>query len=431
MLIKSTRRHLNVGEQFQNPGNTQDESFVNFLRGNGYERFSYIVMWSLYRDVSPLTDAVDHISSSLKEIPIILSNENEVKRKHKALDKLKNPSINQGYRKFSEALSIDCSVTNDFAYIMTSVNNENREPLEIYPAEVRFLEINESTNSMFPDSILYNCSTKPQQVFYKDEIGDRLRYISKDGNELVYDAGFSSGGEFRGDSSSSSVWSELEQYRESNINNLSLMKRGARPSFIASIKNASAGDLAALKEIQRELSKFQSSHNAGSIPVVPDADIKSIQANNRDMQFLENKDHIERVIAKRFKIPLQFITDRTSTYNNVGESKKMIYTEATFPQLNRILESFDRYILPRFKDTEGFEFSYSENEIPAMRESILEEGKLMTEIGVNSKNEIRAVLGDEELASGGTQILDRSSKIVGDTDNVIDISVDDADSLTR
>lgn len=430
MIFKSDRRFLSAGDTFQNPGNTQDESFVDWLRGNSYDRLSINVMWMLHDKVAPFFNAVDIRSDAVKSIPFYLSKDGVKREKdHKVTQLMRSPSIGFGCRKLIEAISKEADVTGNFAYIITSLSDG--DPLEIYPAEIRYMSMVETAVSMFPTSILYSPPNKPQDNFFIDESGSRLRYLNRDKNkELVIDNGFSSCGKFIGDSMASPIWSELEQYGEGNTNNLSLLKRGARPSFIVSIKNAGANDAPALKEIKRKLSEYQSSHNTGTVPVLPDADIKNIMSNNRDMQFLENRSAVKEQVYNQYRIPLELITTSSSTFNNKSESKKMLFTDAAFPLMDRILESFDRYILSRYRDLEGYEFEYTEEDIPALRQTMLEQAKLMSEIGVHSADEIRASLGDTDLKSGGTQVRDKSSKIIGDTDKDIEVSNDDLSSLS-
>lgn len=119
-------------------------------------------------------------------------------------------------------------------------------------------------------------------------------------------------------------------------------------------KNTEGLDETSLKNVSEALrANFQGANNYGSFPLVSDP-MEWIQIGMKaaDMQLALLDKQTEKQIAGLFNIPSILMSyDDTSTYDNLNQSRKQLYTNAAIPQMRRLLDALTRNALWTYGDT--------------------------------------------------------------------------------
>ena len=92
------------------------------------------------------------------------------------------------------------------------------------------------------------------------------------------------------------------------------------------------------------------------------------------------------------------------TLNNLETAELQFFDNAVLPLADRLNDELTRFLMPRYKNSENLRFTYNENDITALRLRMIETAKALSEINVNTVNEVRKVIGDDEI-DGGDVVL--------------------------
>ena len=394
-------------------------SFPEFLSNQGLDELSAFSAIELYRTAMPLFDAVDRRAMAFSQIPIKVFNtkEKEFESDHPALELLKAPNADLSQGEFLETLASYYDITGDAFLIATG--NVTKPPLELInysPVDVSFGALSDKFGLLnVPASIfLIKATGDPQGTFNPIETPESkgIRFFNQvDDKELWHIRTFNplrTGGRFRGMSRARPIWFELQQYISGNISNLSFLKRGARPSMAWVNKTAGAeGELTPLQfeRLKQEALKYTGDHNAGGTPILDGIEIQTFQSTNKDMEHKEMQNQMLARTFNTYRIPIALVLEATMTLNNLETAMLHFFDDAVIPLANRIYSELTRFIMPRYPNSENLIFTFSESDIPALRARMVAAAKEQNSIGVNTTNEIREMLGDEELEEGGDTIL--------------------------
>lgn len=121
-------------------------------------------------------------------------------------------------------------------------------------------------------------------------------------------------------------------------------KNGARPSGVLSTNQTLSKD--AITRLKDEFNgNFAGTLNAGKVPVLEQSlEYKPISAVNTDSQYLELRRNQVRVIARKWRIPLELLGESESTKNDEQQSQRLVkYTLR--PWLRRIEQAIVRDLL--------------------------------------------------------------------------------------
>lgn len=79
-----------------------------------------------------------------------------------------------------------------------------------------------------------------------------------------------------------------------------------------------------------------------------------------DLQLLETYQASIADLANVFGVPVQLLNNTdSSTYDNYRTARKVMFTNAVIPELNRIRDEFNRWLVPQFGEDLYFDFDYT------------------------------------------------------------------------
>lgn len=387
-------------------------SFADFLADQGLFSLSAIAAIQMYVDAQPLYNAIDMRAQAFSDIPIRLKDTKKdvFVDEHEVLDLLNQPNGDTTGQEFLYQVASFFDITgNSLMFAGGRINNPPLELAVVPPQGITFA----SASSRFgilhvPDSISINSSVgRVNEVFRANDTGEKnlIRYLNDSADrELWHIRQFNplrNATQFWGMSRARPLWLEIQQYLSGNNTNWSLLKRGTRLSM-AWVNNR--GEELTDKQwerMQEEAQKYAGDMNAGGTPILDGMDVKLTQQSLRDMEFKDLQDSMIRRISNNYNIPLALILDSTMTLNNLETSMLQLYDRAVIPLTNYIYAELDRFLLPRYKNTENLKFAFYPDDIEALRVRTVESVKKQAEIGINTINELRTALGDEALGEGG------------------------------
>jgi HK97 family phage portal protein len=407
------------------------EAFIDRILNQGLYDLSYYLMLKYYKSCGPLADAIDRRTREVKTIqPIVFNTKTEeIITEHPVLELLNKPNPVDTYQSLITRLSTFFDITGN-VFLMTT-GKTNKPPLEIYT-------VSPATVSQFQelDGFVAEYSrtdTGIYESFNRYTIDSKFRYYLNDpkaltNKELQHMRNFGTTGSLtanRGVSLVQPIYYEIEQYINTGLHNLSILKRGARPSGILSLKSDDMGMLteeqrAALKE---EIQNFYGgAENAGRVGFLDSPmDWHEMSQSNKDMDFVELKRDTESMIYKRYGIPAPFVSEETMTMANRDSARLDFYHDAIMPLLNTIFEELTVLLMYRYPDSKNLILTYDISKIPALEPRKLDQIAKLNDLGAFSKNEIRAKLG-EEPTPGGDSVLVPLNLVPLDQVNPINIS---------
>lgn len=364
-----------------------------------------------YSKIAPLNNAINIIINELGQIRLAVKDKknDELIYEHDLLNLLLLPSADSSQYEFITQLALFFRVTGNAFVIATGP--QNRPPLELLlvnPANVGL----QAGSDGFLECIEVNTQSGAQK-FQREEVDGRFRFYSNDA-EIWYmrnSSPFFGTNDLWGFSDLSAISLELQQYHESGIHNLSLLKRGASPSAILQQKYSLSDDQQ--QALAQHLSQFYSgARNTGrALLLPPEISAQSFTQSNRDMDFASLKREVTLTIYNHLKIPLPFVDVEGSTYSNLATSKLSLYDHAVLPLASRLLEELSLFLLPRYRQPiEQFELTYDEEDLHALEPRRMESISKLRESHVLTINETRALLGYEPV-EGGDELLIPSNMI--------------------
>ena len=145
---------------------------------------------------------------------------------------------------------------------------------------------------------------------------------------------------------------------------------------------------------------YQGSHNAGDVIVTP----KKLSWTNfglsaGDLQLIETYNASIKDLCSIFSVPVQLLNNtESSTYNNMREAKKALYQNAVIPELDKLRDELNRWLVPLYGENLFLDFDYS-----SISELQQEQEKIVAQLSQSywlSSNEKRMAMGyglDDEL----------------------------------
>ena len=128
-----------------------------------------------------------------------------------------------------------------------------------------------------------------------------------------------------------------------------------------------------------------------------------------DLQLLESYNATVKDLCNIYGVPVQLLNNTESTtYDNYRTARKVLFTNAVIPELNKIRDEFNRWLVPLFGEDLYFDFDYS-----AVPELMPEQEKLVDTLSKsywltsNEKREAQGYGVDEQ-----NPVLDRDCTII-------------------
>lgn len=383
-------------------------SFPEYLLDGGFSDLSCYAALVLYRKAMPLFNAIDKRATYFSQIPIRIKNEEgKFVEDHDSFKLLSNPNADLTGNEFLYQISSYLDATGNVFLMATG--RVDRPPLEIMSIPPHTITFGTSSGKFgflnIPDSITVNQSSIGQVTFFSEETENGIRfYDSSKTKELWHIRQFNpfrSSSNFWGMSKAMPIWLEIQNYISGNTTNWSMLKRGTRLSM-AWINNSGVPlTEEQWNRMQEEADKYKGENNAGGTPILDGMDVKPIQQTNRDMEFKELQDSMLFKISIVYGIPLAFLTPKAMTLNNLETSELQLYDNAVIPLSSYIYQEITKFLMERYR-TADYKFTFSPHDIPVLQSRIIINANNQSKIGVNTDNEIRTLMGEEEIEGGNT-----------------------------
>jgi len=304
-------------------------------------------------------------------------------------DLLDRPNPAQSYATFmSEVIAFGKLTGNRFIYGIGPESRDNKVFNELYTLPSHLVEI--KSNGIFEPVSKY-CMSYGRST-YDIEAEDVLHIADFNPD---YDG---SGSHLYGQSPLMSGLRTMTSNNEAVETGLKyLQNQTARGILTSEDESLTPTQAQQLKDAFRR--NYQGSHNAGDVIVTP----KKLSWTNfglsaGDLQLLETYNASIKDLCNIFSVPVQLLNNtESSTYNNMREAKKALYQNAVIPELDKLRDELNRWLVPLYGDNLFLDFDYSSiSELQQEQEKIVEQ---LTKSYWLSNNEKRQAMGyglDEE-----------------------------------
>ena len=110
-----------------------------------------------------------------------------------------------------------------------------------------------------------------------------------------------------------------------------------------------------------------------------------------------------KAVALQFHVPLPLISDQRQTLNNYAIAKLALYDDAVIPLAGRIFGGLSDFLLPRYgMDPSKVRITFNPETVSALVSRRNDELTKRKGLGVETDNELRALLGREPYEGGDT-----------------------------
>ena len=145
-------------------------------------------------------------------------------------------------------------------------------------------------------------------------------------------------------------------------------------------------------------SNFQGSNNAGDVIITPKKlSWVNFGLNASDLSLIEQYNASIKDLCNIYNVPVQLLNNtESSTYNNMKEAKKALYQNCVIPEMLKIRDELNRWLVPMYGDKLFLDFDFSV--IPELQEEMDKVVDQMSKAWWISPNEKRASMsyGEEE-----------------------------------
>jgi len=381
-----------------------------------------------FKTTAPLFNAIDIITEEIAAIQPIIWDRVEEKpvKESKVLDLLNMPNPQLSGPEFLQEMASYFLITGN--NLLVGTGSITRPPLELSNISPARVQADGNKNDGFVQRYTVNV-TSGQALFNRIEEKRKFRFINGDDKELWHSRTFNPNqnhNHFFGLSKLMPIFHEIEQYNESSIHNLALLKNGATVKGVLSVEQVLNDDQ--YSRLQEELENhFQGSENAGR-PMIAEGGAKwnNITESLRDMDFLNLKKDVRASIFNTLRIPLPLVTPEKMTLANLDSARLILYDNAVLPLYKRLQADLTQFLFPRFGiDTNRFRLSFVEQDIPALAQRFVKTTENLSKIGALTINELRAVLGKGEIENGDTVFIPLNVIPLGDDLDTSDQSPED------
>lgn len=379
-------------------------SFVDFLNESGHSDLGDFTSIDLYSKVAPLATAVNMVSDAVAGlVPVVKDKDGKRVESHPVLDLLVNPNADQTKTEFFKRFAAFMLITGDN---FTIANGQvNKPPLEISIPSPQTATV---ASDRFGDAGLIRISKTAGAFEFTKDPGSR--YYAGPLLEVWHSKTFNPfPGALRGQSPLTPIYFDIEQYKQASQHNLSILKRGARPSGIFTSEEQLTDDQ--FTRLKKQVDLYYSGSSQAGRPMLADGQGLKYQDSMltpRDMDFLKLKENITIAIFNQLKIPLPLVTPEQQTMANMAASNLQLYDNAVMPLADRVYEELSLFLLERYKGSEGMRITYDKSKIEALelRKSTILESR--SKLGIYLIDELREIDGLEPV-EGGNELSKRPS----------------------
>lgn len=380
----------------------------NFLSSYGLSNLSARQAINYYECVSPVFSSLDKISEHVAAIkPVVINKKTqEVILDHEVLQLLQAPNEDMTYTEFIKQLCVFYLLTGNV--FLLGMGNPKRPPLEIHTVGPQYVSIFQGSDGFAGEHQVANWFSR-NMTFMKQEgkLREPARFI--DSRELLElwhiktpNLGMASGNDFFGTSPLASIFYEIEQYIMSNVHNISLLSNGAKLSGILESNGDFDLDDEQFEQFKRKIvSQYTGPNSAGKLLFLENGiTFKPAMQSNRDMDFVALRNSVKESIFDTLKVPISLVSSENMTMNNMEVGRIMLYESAVIPVAKRLFKELTRFLMPKYDKTGNLEITFLTDDIEALELRQLAKIKQKTDLQVFKINEIRQLLGAEEIENG-------------------------------
>jgi HK97 family phage portal protein len=174
------------------------------------------------------------------------------------------------------------------------------------------------------------------------------------------------------------------------------------------------------EEMKQTFANFTSGANTGTVALLPGEkyDFKEMDITPQEMDWLASLQYIQEIITTTMGVPIQLLSSKSGTYNNIKELKKKIYNDTIIPLLKLYCDQMTMFL----KDELGEDtfIWYDTSEIPELQPDIMEVTEKLSKAldGKVTLNQFYKILQqktgieiDQLPAELGNKILTEQNKI--------------------
>jgi HK97 family phage portal protein len=355
---------------------------------------------NLYTQSTAVSVPINMVADTFCTVDPVLMFGEEMVQEHEVLDLLKEPSPHYSRESLLEMLAKDYLITGEMEII--GLGNVNRPPLEIQPMSPSSVSVTEGPGGIV-GSFQVSGNTMPG-VYKPVREGRRIRYFDGGLRELTQTRNFSTKNNslLRGQSPLVAASKEARQHILGNQHNVSLLEKGGRVTLVFHFEeDLNDDDFEETRE--RVQLQYGGATEAGKIGVTAGGklDVKELGINPKDMDWGNLQLIAQKSVALQYHVPLPLITDQRQTLNNYREGKLALYDDAVIPLSKRVFGGLGGFLLPRFGlDPTKVRIAMNPDDVSALVSRRNDELKKRREIGVETDNEIRKLMGREPYEGG-------------------------------
>ena len=402
------------------------ESLGDFLLfGEGYATKAYTAAaaLSLYRRSTAVSVPVNRIAQAIAGMKIVLrNNDGSTIDNHPSLELIRKPSPYYTKSLFLEMLAKNYLVTGESQIV--AIGGINRPPIELQPISPDKITVTEGSGGL-PGQIQIAGMTMNGDYLPLRK-GNDVRYVRDEFTEIHMTRSFKTRNNslLRGESVLLSASSEVRQQILGGEHNVSLLEKGGRVSLVFHFnEDMSIDDFETAKE--RVRSQYGGANNAGEIGVTAgdgSLEIKEVGQNARDMDFANLQRMAKVAVANQYSYPLVLLDTEAATFDNYTTAKEALYDDAAIPVAEVLLNGLSEFLLPRYGlDPSQVSFGVDIDVIPSLAMRRNKELKLRREIGIESVNELRAMLPNRDAVDEGDKIYIGANMVAIDEEPMLDL----------
>ena len=417
-------------------------SFYNFLNGGSLGDLRALEAIRLYKRCMPFFRAVEMRAEAFSSIPIRIKDTStgEFVDSHPALDLIGQggkPNPAESLTNFLKGYSTFRDVTGQSFLIASGMRG--RDPQEILnakPQEIIDGTVNQCATQIYdiPGSYMWNTDNFNETYSVDPVVDDSktFRYWNKmESRELWASGEFNptaGSGSGRGMSKAAPISAEIQQFIEGNTNNLSVLKRGARPSVAWVSQLDEPLTEPQYERWKEQVLSYEGALNAGKQILVDAVEPKVISTTNKDMEFKDLKQAVRTDIFVEYQIPLALVSPEQMTLDNLKTSVFQLFDLSVLPHADNLLEELTLFLMPRYKNSENLVFTYNPVDIEPLKERALEQTSKLQKIMIATDNELRSKVGMVEI-EGGDSVFKPMNQVPSDETGTNQTSVDNAKAL--
>ena len=249
---------------------------------------------------------------------------------------------------------------------------------------------------------------------YKVKIGGATKRFKisnvDESSEIKHLKNFNPLDEYEGVSVLSSAKTVVDILNSGDTHNLNTFTNQARPSGALSYDPKDGGSMSdeqfdRLKEEIRE--QYSGTQNSGK-PLLLEGGLKWVQMSlsAKDLDYINSRGISQKDIARAFKVPAVLLgLDNDSTYNNVREARLGLWDDAIIPTLRKVVNHWNKHILPLFANSEGLELAIDLTGISDLETRTERQWKRIDNADFVTINEKRNMIGLDPIEGGDTIMI--------------------------